>query len=103
MKIALLGATGFVGSALLDEALDRGHQVTAVVRNPAKLPQHVGWVGSINPASCCQKRRLEEANPAYDHVHVWGERIAGMARSCKGDLLGEATTLPAPPAPHATA
>jgi putative NADH-flavin reductase len=33
MKVVLLGASGFVGSAILKEALDRGHQVTAVVRN----------------------------------------------------------------------
>ena len=32
MKVALLGATGFVGSAVLNEALDRGHVVTAIVR-----------------------------------------------------------------------
>lgn len=38
MKIALIGATGFVGSKLLDEALRRGHQVTAIVRHPEKLP-----------------------------------------------------------------
>ena len=38
MKIALIGATGFVGSKLLDEALQRGHQVTAIVRHPEKLP-----------------------------------------------------------------
>lgn len=37
MKIALLGATGFVGSALLKEALDRGHAVTAIIRDPGKL------------------------------------------------------------------
>ena len=37
MKVALLGATGFVGSALLKEALRRGHSVTAIVRDPAKL------------------------------------------------------------------
>lgn len=37
MNIALLGATGFVGTALLQEALLRGHCVTALVRNPAKL------------------------------------------------------------------
>lgn len=40
MKIALIGATGFVGSAVLSEALQRGHQVTAIVRHPEKLPQH---------------------------------------------------------------
>ena len=37
MKIALIGATGFVGNAVLKEALDRGHEVTAIVRNPEKL------------------------------------------------------------------
>ena len=37
MRIVLLDATGFVGSALLKEALDRGHIVTAIVRHPEKL------------------------------------------------------------------
>ena len=37
MKIALIGASGFIGSALCQEALARGHQVTALVSNPAKL------------------------------------------------------------------
>jgi len=37
MKIALIGATGYVGSALREEALARGHQVTAIVSNPSKL------------------------------------------------------------------
>lgn len=40
MKIALIGATGFVGSAILKEALDRGHEVTAIVRHPEKLTPH---------------------------------------------------------------
>jgi len=37
MKIALIGATGFVGTAVLAELLQRGHHVTALARNPAKL------------------------------------------------------------------
>lgn len=37
MKIALIGASGFVGSALLKEAVSRGHDVTALVRNPDKV------------------------------------------------------------------
>ncbi|RIA20634.1 hypothetical protein DFO61_4248 [Ectopseudomonas oleovorans] len=37
MKIALIGATGYVGAPLLQEALNRGHQVTALVRHPQKL------------------------------------------------------------------
>jgi len=37
MKIALIGATGFVGAAILNEALNRGHQVTAIARNANKI------------------------------------------------------------------
>ena len=37
MKIALIGGSGFVGSALLEELLRRGHQVTALARNPGKF------------------------------------------------------------------
>ncbi len=36
-KIALIGASGFIGSALLKESLDRGHSVTAIVRHPEKI------------------------------------------------------------------
>ncbi|MET9881962.1 NAD(P)H-binding protein [Streptomyces sp. NPDC006430] len=36
-KIALFGATGTIGALVLREALGRGHQVTAVVRDPARL------------------------------------------------------------------
>ncbi len=38
-KIALFGANGSIGSRILREALDRGHQVTAVVRDPAKITE----------------------------------------------------------------
>lgn len=37
MNIALIGATGTIGQRILKEALDRGHQVTAIVRTPAKV------------------------------------------------------------------
>ena len=36
-NVLLIGATGFVGSAILNELVNRGHKVTAVVRNPEKL------------------------------------------------------------------
>lgn len=37
MKIAVLGATGRTGQPLVATLLDRGHEVTALVRDPAKL------------------------------------------------------------------
>jgi putative NADH-flavin reductase len=36
-NIILIGASGFIGSAILKEALDRGHKVTGVVRHPEKI------------------------------------------------------------------
>jgi len=44
MKLALIGATGFVGSRVLNEALERGHQVTAIVRNIERLPAHPNMI-----------------------------------------------------------
>ena len=47
MRIVLLGATGFVGSALLVEALHRGHKVTAIVRHPEKLEKRDGLTATV--------------------------------------------------------
>lgn len=40
MKIAIIGATGLIGTKILAESLDRGHDVKAIVRHPEKLPSH---------------------------------------------------------------
>ncbi len=37
LKIALFGATGMIGSRIAAEAARRGHQVTALARNPARV------------------------------------------------------------------
>ncbi|WP_433354987.1 NAD(P)-dependent oxidoreductase [Microtetraspora malaysiensis] len=39
MKLTVFGATGGTGQHLVDQALAAGHHVTAVVRDPARLPQ----------------------------------------------------------------
>jgi putative NADH-flavin reductase len=41
MKLTIVAATGGIGRQLLDQALAAGHEVTAVVRNPNKLPGRV--------------------------------------------------------------
>lgn len=42
MKIALIGATGQVGSRILSEALQRGHQVSAIARQAGSLAPREG-------------------------------------------------------------
>jgi len=42
MNIVLAGATGNIGSRILDEALLRGHRVTGLTRDPAKLAARSG-------------------------------------------------------------
>jgi uncharacterized protein YbjT (DUF2867 family) len=37
MKILLLGATGRTGKHIIEEALKRGHKISAIARNPEKL------------------------------------------------------------------
>jgi putative NADH-flavin reductase len=41
MKLTIVAATGGIGRHLLDQALAAGHDVTAVVRDPAKLSREV--------------------------------------------------------------
>jgi putative NADH-flavin reductase len=42
MKVVLFGATGMIGSRVLKELVSRGHEVTAVVRDPSRVPNETG-------------------------------------------------------------
>jgi len=42
MNVVLFGATGMIGSRVLKELVLRGHQVTAVVRDPSRVPNEPG-------------------------------------------------------------
>ena len=86
MKLALIGATGYVGAALLQEALDRGHQVTALVRHPEKLPQHANLSAQRadvhDVASLTEQLRGHDAvlsafNPGWGQVDIRAQFIAG--------------------------
>jgi len=66
MKIALIGATGNAGSRILAEALRRGHPVTAIIRNPAKLSPKAGL--TIKQADASNETALADALRGYDVV-----------------------------------
>jgi putative NADH-flavin reductase len=88
MKVALLGATGFVGSALLKEALDRGHVVTAIVPDPQKLEEReslTAKAGDVyDTASLATVIRGNEAiisafNPGWKNPNVYDDQVRGTA------------------------
>ncbi|MFO1227403.1 NAD(P)-dependent oxidoreductase [Roseateles sp.] len=66
MHIALIGATGFVGRAVLEELLSRGHQVRALQRNPAALEARPGL--SVQAADALAPDGLAGAFDGVDAV-----------------------------------
>ena len=87
MKIALIGASGFVGTAILKEALDRGHQVSAIVRNPEKITlQHdhltVVKADVLDAEQVTQAVNGNDAvvsayNPGWTNPNIYDEFLAG--------------------------
>lgn len=65
-KIAIIGATGRAGSQLLEEALRRGHSVTAIARDPSRLKGREGV--STVALDVTQGEGLEQAVAGHDVV-----------------------------------
>lgn len=67
MKIAIIGATGFVGTPLLKEALQRGHEVTAIARNTDKITTKDAKLTPVN-ADVYNIDHLAEVLKGHDAV-----------------------------------
>jgi putative NADH-flavin reductase len=68
MKIALIGATGNVGSKILNEALSRGHQVTGIARHTDKLAARSGL--TAQRADLADEKGLPSVLRGHDVVIV---------------------------------
>ncbi len=88
MKVALLGATGFVGSALLNEALSRGHSVTAIARDIEKLPRREKLVAKscdLFDATATAKilhghdAVISAFNPGWKDPDLYEDQVRGTA------------------------
>ena len=75
MKIALIGANGFVGKAIARELLDRGHFVTAISRHPEIL--EAGGAGDRTGGAVAGGSRGPAAGGAGDKT---GGAVAGGSR-----------------------
>jgi hypothetical protein len=82
MRRALLGASGLVESAILNEVLDRWHTVTAAIRHPGKLSK--------------RDRLSADAGDVYDvaellHVSTSEKSRASKARIRRRFICGHVT------------
>ncbi|WKE65895.1 NAD(P)-dependent oxidoreductase [Gallaecimonas kandeliae] len=80
MKIALIGASGFIGSALREEALSRGHSVTALVSNPGRLADTPGL--SIQQVDVQDSEALATKLQGFDAV------LSAFSGHAQADVAG---------------
>lgn len=97
MNIALIGATGFVGSALLTELLQRGHRVTALARDTRKLSAQSGL--TVIQADVQDATQVAQAVQGHDAVisafnagwrnpNLYDDFIAGSKAITAGVMAG---------------
>ena len=93
-NVALIGATGFVGSAILNELIERGHKVTAIVRNleSAKVKNPlIEYVvaDATNPAELAQIAKGKDAvisayNPGWANPRQYEDTLENYPKIVKG-------------------
>ena len=83
MKIAIIGATGFVGSAILNELANRNHDITAIARNP-KDTANVTWkkadIFNVDALAEILKGNdvvINAYNPGWTNPNIYDDFIAG--------------------------
>lgn len=64
MRILLTGATGYIGSRLVTELLDAGHDVVVTSRNPARLGDY-GWFDDVTVVAM-DARESESTTVAFE-------------------------------------
>ena len=93
--IVLLGATGYVGRALLNEALERGEKVTAIVRNADKLkdvtnPNLTIVTGDITDPAVIEKYAkgkdaiISAYNPGWANPNIAEDTLKNYPRILEG-------------------
>jgi putative NADH-flavin reductase len=85
LSLVVFGATGRTGLHLVRQALEQGHQVVALVRNPAKLGlQHERL--KVIQGDLTRPEQVEAAIAGADAVLS----VAGHVPGCPKDLLAQA-------------
>ena len=84
MKIAIIGATGFLGSNLVKEFTSRNHEVTAIVRNPKEEISGVIWKKTdiFDTEALAEALKGNDAvinayNPGWTNPNIYDDFIKG--------------------------
>ncbi|CVK16443.1 MAG: NAD(P)-dependent oxidoreductase [Apibacter sp.] len=86
-KVALIGASGFIGSELVKELLTRGYQVTAIVRSAEKIKNNDKNLKVVS-ANVLDMDKLSEVlksndavisayNPGWTNPNIYDDTIKG--------------------------
>ena len=90
MKLTIFAATGGIGRQILEQAIDAGHDVTAVVRNPQKLPAglsrqvRVVTADLADPNPATLKSAVEGADAVLSGLGPRSNPDAGIATRAHG-------------------
>jgi len=83
MKIAIIGATGFVGSAILNELAGRNHNITAIARNPKNTSDAI-WksadIFNVDALAAILKGNdvvINAYNSGWTNPNIYDDFIAG--------------------------
>lgn len=83
MKIAIIGATGFVGSNILNELSNRNHEITAIARNP-KSDASANWIAAdiFNTDALAEILKgndvvINAYNPGWTNPNIYDDFING--------------------------
>jgi uncharacterized protein len=100
MNVVLYGATGMIGSRVLNELVSRGHHVTAVVRDPSKVPANSAVTSAkgdiLNPEDVATKVKGADAvisaygpgqGPVQDLLDATHSLVAGLKQAGTSRLI----------------
>jgi putative NADH-flavin reductase len=93
MKVAIIGASGQIGAFIRDEALARGHCVTAIVRHPEKITVQDPHLTVVEADILKDKVKelvkdhdavISAYNPGWSNPDIYNEQIEGYRAIING-------------------
>jgi putative NADH-flavin reductase len=85
MKIAIIGATGFVGSSILNELASRNHEIIAIARNTkADEKENIKWakadinnIDELSEILAGNDVVVSAYNPGWANPNIYNDSISG--------------------------